>query len=78
MKNKAKAKVKRYELMAMKSGDLTGRTEVLAVVSLGALRAIERIAKALADDKSGVLLETVKSHVDFWEYTGKKAARGRQ
>lgn len=57
----------RYELMSMKTGDFMGKTEVLAEVSLGELKTIERIAKVLAGDKSGVLLETVKKHVGFWE-----------
>jgi len=56
-----------YELMAMKAGDFMGKTEVLAEVSIDQLRTIERIAKALAGDKSGVLLETVKKYVGFWE-----------
>jgi hypothetical protein len=75
---KAKA---RYELMAMKTGDFMGKTEVLAEVSLDELKTIERIAKALAGDKSGVLLETVKKHVDFWEKSAKTlkpAKRGGQ
>ncbi len=70
----------RYELMAMRAGDNTfGNTEVLAEVSLDELKTIERIAKALAGDKSGVLLETVKKHLDFWEKmakTLKPAKRG--
>ena len=57
----------RYELMAMKTGDFMGKTEVLAEVSLDELKTIERIAKALAGDESGVLLETVKKCVDSWE-----------
>lgn len=94
----------RYELIAMKTGDFMGKTEVFAEVSLDELRAVERIvkalatdnialslnrlktveriARALAGDKSGVLLETVKKHVDFWERsaTALKPAkpRGRQ
>jgi len=66
-----KAKSTRYELMAMKVGDFGGKTEVLAEVSLNELNTIERIAKALAGDKSGVLLGTVKKHVDFWEKSAK-------
>jgi hypothetical protein len=66
-----KVKSTRYELMAMKVGDFGGKTEVLAEVSLNELKTIERIAKALAGDKSGVLLETVKKHVNFWEDAGK-------
>ena len=62
-----KVKSARYELMAMKVGDFGGKTEVLAEVSLDELKAIGRIAAALAGDKSGVLLEAVKKHVDFWE-----------
>lgn len=57
----------RYELMAMKTGDFMGKTEVLAEMSLDELKTIKRIAKALANDKSGVLLKTVKKHVKFWE-----------
>jgi len=60
-------KATRYELMAMKTGDFMDKTQVLAEVSLDELKTIERIAKALAGDKSGVLLETVKKHVGFWE-----------
>ncbi len=62
-----KAKAERYELMYMKTGDFGGRTEVLAEVSLDELKTIERIAKALASDKTGVFLGTVKEHVDSWE-----------
>ena len=62
-----KLKSARYELMAMKTGDFMGKTEVLAEISLDELKAIERIAQALAGDKSGVFLETVKKHVDLWE-----------
>ena len=43
-------KATRYELMAMKTGDFMGKTEVLAEVSLDELKTIERIAKALAGD----------------------------
>ena len=66
-----KAKATRYDLMAMKTGDFMGKTEVLAEVSLKELKTIERIARALAGDKSGVLLETVKKRVDSWEKSAK-------
>lgn len=69
-----KAKSRRYELMAMKVGDFMGKTDVLAQLSLAELRTIERIAKALAGDDSGVLLKTVKKHVDFWDRAGKNMA----
>jgi hypothetical protein len=62
-----KPKSARYELMAMKTGDFMGKTEVLAEVSLDELKTIEQIAKALADDKSGVLLEAVKGRVGSWK-----------
>jgi hypothetical protein len=58
----------RYDLMAMKTGDdLFGNTEVLAVLSLDCLKAIERIAKVLASDRTGVLLDTLKKYMDSWE-----------
>jgi len=66
-----KAKATRYELMAMKARDFMGSTAVLAEVSLDELKTIKRIAKALAGDKSGALLKTVKKHVDFWEKSAK-------
>ena len=70
-----KPKARPYELMAMKAGDWGGRTTVLAQLSLAELRTIERIAKALAADESGVLVETVKRHVKFWESAGKGAVK---
>jgi hypothetical protein len=70
---KAKA---RYELMAMKVGeDSFGNTEVLAEVSLDELKTIERIAKVLAREKTGVLLVAVKTHVNFWESLEKQRGR---
>ena len=64
-----KPKARRYELLAMKAGDSSfGNTRLLAQLSLDELTTIERIAKALAADDSGMLLEAVKSHVDFWEF----------
>ena len=73
-----KAKAAQYELMAMKVGDgLLGNTEVLAEVSLDELKTIERIAKALAREKTGVLLAAVKTHVDFLGILG-KATCGRR
>ena len=72
-----KAKSARYELMAMKAGDgSVGNAEVLAEVSLDELQTIERVAKALAREKTGVLLAAVKTHVDFWEYSEKRHAAG--
>jgi hypothetical protein len=62
-----KAKATQYELMVMETGDSNGKTEVLTEVSFDELKTIERIAKVLACEKSGVLLEAVKKNVDFWE-----------
>lgn len=62
-----KPKAASYDLMSMKTGDRDGATDVLAVLSADQLDTIARIAKALAGDHSGVLLKTVKSHMDFWE-----------
>ena len=35
--------------------------------SLDGLKAIERIAKALANDRTGRLLDTIRKHLNFWE-----------
>jgi adenylate cyclase class IV len=70
-----KPKARRYELMSMKIRDFMGKTEVLAQLSLDELNTIGRIAKALAADESGVLLDTVKKHVKFWESAGKNPAK---
>jgi hypothetical protein len=66
----------RYELMAMKAGDFMGATEVLAELSLGELRIVGRIARALANDSSGKLLGVFKTNVNFWERAaGKRGER---
>ena len=51
--------------------------EVLATVSLDGLKTIERIAKALANDRSGKLLGIFKTHVDFWEGHMERTLRAR-
>jgi hypothetical protein len=81
----AKTKIKggarppaRYELMAAKAGDNSfGNTEVLATVSLDELKTIERIAKALANDGSDRLLDTIQKHMDFWEWCMERTEAGR-
>lgn len=54
--------------LAKNAGDSSlGNTVLLAQLSLDDLKTIAKIAKALANDKSGALLKTVKKHVKFWE-----------
>jgi hypothetical protein len=51
--------------METKSAKKPGRAK--RVLSAGEARVVDRITAALAADNSGMLLKTVRAHLDFWE-----------
>jgi hypothetical protein len=73
-------KAARYELLAMKVGDVSfGNTKLLAELSLDELKTIEWIAKSFKSDGTGVLLDAIKGSVDLWaSEESRKTGRMRQ